>query len=346
MPDDMPIQNKIISKAVEGAQRKVENINFSMRKNVLEYDDVMNKQRQVIYAERNKILDGKDLAGHITDVMDDTVSRCVAESVPPIRTTASATSRACTSGSWSSPGTEDAPRLADESYDELKRDALAYVEECYEQKSERLGERLMRDLNTQVMLRVIDTRWMNYLQEMDYLKQGIGLRGFGQRDPLVEYKSRGLRRLHRRSSTPCTRTTCAPSCASRCAASAPEPPAEQSPALAHAAYSGPADPDGGSAALRDQAAAQAADAAGRAAAGHLGRRGLHGAHLPQGRERRPLRQRGSQRPVPLRQRQEVQELPRQEPMMAELTPVTPEALDALRPQADRGRVLPAPRREA
>ena len=107
MGDDMPIQHKIISKAVESAQHKVESINFSMRKSVLEYDDVMNKQRQVIYAERNKILDGKDLTDHIT----------------------------------------------------------------------------------QVMLRVIDTRWMNYLQEMDYLKTGIGLRGFGQRDPLVEYKT-------------------------------------------------------------------------------------------------------------------------------------------------------------
>lgn len=79
MGDDMPIQHKIISKAVESAQHKVESINFSMRKSVLEYDDVMNKQRQVIYAERNKILDGKDLTDHITEVMHDTVYRCVQE---------------------------------------------------------------------------------------------------------------------------------------------------------------------------------------------------------------------------------------------------------------------------
>ena len=82
MGDDMPIQHKMISKAVEGAQRKVENINFSMRKNVLEYDDVMNKQRQVIYAERNKILDGKDLSNHIDEVIDDTIKRCVTEFCP------------------------------------------------------------------------------------------------------------------------------------------------------------------------------------------------------------------------------------------------------------------------
>ncbi len=82
MGDDMPIQHKMISKAVEGAQRKVENINFSMRKNVLEYDDVMNKQRQVIYAERNKILDGKDLSDHIDEVIGDTINRCVTEFCP------------------------------------------------------------------------------------------------------------------------------------------------------------------------------------------------------------------------------------------------------------------------
>ena len=83
----------------------------------------------------------------------------------------------------------DTPKFPDEDYEALAADVLAYVEKCYNMKAERLGEDLMRELNTQVMLRVIDTRWMNYLQEMDYLKTGIGLRGFGQRDPLVEYKT-------------------------------------------------------------------------------------------------------------------------------------------------------------
>ena len=270
--DDLPIQHKFISKAVEGAQRKVENINFSMRKNVLEYDDVMNKQRQVIYAERNKILDGKDLAGHITDVMDDTVSRCVQEFCTPDSHDGERDLEGLHKWLVELTGHQDAPRLADESYDELKRDALAYVEECYEQKSERLGERLMRDLNTQVMLRVIDTRWMNYLQEMDYLKQGIGLRGFGQRDPLVEYKSEAYAAFQTLVDTmyeDYLRTVLR----IEVRRSAPEPPAEQSPALAHATYSGPADPDGGSSALRDQAAAQAADAAGRAPQGTSGAAG-------------------------------------------------------------------------
>ena len=82
MPDDMPIQAKIVTKAVESAQRKVEQINFSMRKNVLDYDDVMNKQRQVIYEERNKILDGKDLVAHVEEVTLDTVQRRVSEFCP------------------------------------------------------------------------------------------------------------------------------------------------------------------------------------------------------------------------------------------------------------------------
>ena len=189
MGDDMPIQHKIISKAVESAQHKVESINFSMRKSVLEYDDVMNKQRQVIYAERNKILDGKDLTDHITEVMHDTVYRCVQEFCTKDRHDGERDLEGLRKWVVELTGHIDTPKFPDEDYEALAADVLAYVEKCYNMKAERLGEDLMRELNTQVMLRVIDTRWMNYLQEMDYLKTGIGLRGFGQRDPLVEYKT-------------------------------------------------------------------------------------------------------------------------------------------------------------
>ena len=189
MGDDMPIQHKIISKAVESAQHKVESINFSMRKSVLEYDDVMNKQRQVIYAERNKILDGKDLTDHITEVMHDTVYRCVQEFCTKDSHDGERDLEGLRKWVVELTGHIDTPQFPDEDYEALAADVLAYVEKCYNMKAERLGEDLMRELNTQVMLRVIDTRWMNYLQEMDYLKTGIGLRGFGQRDPLVEYKT-------------------------------------------------------------------------------------------------------------------------------------------------------------
>ncbi len=268
MPDDQPIQNKIISKAVEGAQHKVENINFSMRKNVLEYDDVMNKQRQVIYAERNKILDGKDLAGHIDEVIDDTVSRCVQEFCAVDSRSGERDLEGLHKWLVELTGNQDAPEFGDEDYEDLKRDVLSYVDTCYEQKSERLGENLMRDLNTQVMLRVIDTRWMNYLQEMDYLKQGIGLRGFGQRDPLVEYKSEAFAAFHTLVDTmyeDYLRTVLRIEVRQ---APKPEPPS----ALDRATYSGPSDPDGAST-LRRQAAANAANAAGRAPQGTAGAAG-------------------------------------------------------------------------
>ena len=188
LPDDMPIKAKIVTKLVEGAQRKVEEVNFAMRKNVLDYDDVMNKQRQVIYAERNKILDGKDLMELIETV------------------TASTTQRICEefcygdADEWDLEGLEkwlteltgktDLPEFTEDTkFEQLEEDVTAFVQKTFDEKTQKLGEEVMRELAAQVMLRVIDNRWMAYLQEMDYLKTGIGLRGFGQRDPLVEYKT-------------------------------------------------------------------------------------------------------------------------------------------------------------
>ena len=188
LPDDMPIKAKIVTKLVEGAQRKVEEVNFAMRKNVLDYDDVMNKQRQVIYAERNKILDGKDLMELIETV------------------TASTTQSVCEefcygdADEWDLEGLEkwlteltgktNLPEFTEDTkFEQLEEDVIAFVQKTFDEKTQKLGEEVMRELAAQVMLRVIDTRWMAYLQEMDYLKTGIGLRGFGQRDPLVEYKT-------------------------------------------------------------------------------------------------------------------------------------------------------------
>ena len=188
LPDDLPIKAKIVTKLVEGAQHKVEEVNFAMRKNVLDYDDVMNKQRQVIYAERNKILDGKNLMELIETV------------------TASTTQRVCEefcygdADEWDLEGLEkwlteltgktDLPEFTEDTkFEQLEEDVTAFVQKTFDEKTQKLGEEVMRELAAQVMLRVIDTRWMAYLQEMDYLKTGIGLRGFGQRDPLVEYKT-------------------------------------------------------------------------------------------------------------------------------------------------------------
>ena len=191
MPDDMPIQAKLVSKSVESAQRKVEDMNFAARKHVLEYDDVMNKQRQVIYGERNLILDGKDITEHVEDVLEDTVLRqantFVSDDADP--------------ADWDAEGLADwlrqltgkeevdaAAMLASGEAEVARQAVVDWVKEVYAAKAQALGPELTRVLERQVMLRVIDTRWMNYLQEMDYLKAGIGLRGYGQRDPLVEYK--------------------------------------------------------------------------------------------------------------------------------------------------------------
>ncbi len=262
MGDDMPIQHKMISKAVEGAQRKVENINFSMRKNVLEYDDVMNKQRQVIYAERNKILDGKDLSDHIDEVIGDTIDRCVTEFCPVDSHDGERDLEGLHKWVVELTGRPDAPAFEDAPYNALCEQVLDFVKRIYDAKAERLGSDLMGELDRQVMLRVIDTRWMGYLQEMDYLKQGIGLRGFGQRDPLVEYKTEAFRAFRMLVDTmyedylrTVLRTEFKDPGAVRNRLEA-----EKSPALSGVRMSGPAEVDGdtGSSTVRQHAAQQAA----------------------------------------------------------------------------------------
>ena len=186
----MPIQAKMVTKAVESAQRKIEEINFAMRKNVLDYDNVMNTQRQVIYEERNKILDGKDLMAHIDEVTHDTVQREVRGFAPQDRGE-KWDSRGLSLWLGELTGRKDLPEVdpeEDPEPEEVEQTVLEFVKKCFSDKAASLGDEAMNALASQVMLRVIDTRWMAYLQEMDYLKTGIGLRGFGQRDPLVEYK--------------------------------------------------------------------------------------------------------------------------------------------------------------
>ena len=192
IPDDTPIQAGLVSRAIESAQRQVEAMNFSARKHVLEYDDVMNKQREVIYAERNRVLDGKDIHGRVEEMMREVVGDGVLTFCP----------EKVYSEEWEwddlaqwyreltglngvvekHQGAVDNPH---ELADVLADDALA----AYAHKAEDLGEENVEELERQVMLRVLDTRWMDHLLEMDYLKEGIGLRAMGQRDPIVEYKS-------------------------------------------------------------------------------------------------------------------------------------------------------------
>ncbi len=192
IPEDMPIQAGLVSKAVESAQHQIEAMNFSARKHVLEYDDVMNKQREVIYAERQRVLDGKDIHDRVETMVGELISAAVL-ALCPERTYSeewdweglSAWFRELTSIESAVDelqGTVDNPHLL---ADALTEKAL----EVYARKEVELGADSLRDLERAVMLRVIDARWMEHLQEMDYLKDGIGLRAMGQRDPIVEYKN-------------------------------------------------------------------------------------------------------------------------------------------------------------
>lgn len=192
IPEDMPIQAGLVSKAIESAQRQVEAMNFAARKHVLEYDDVMNKQREVIYAERNRILDGKDIHGRVKEMLTKVVTEAVLAYCPE-RSYAE-------EWEWDGlamwfrdltgiDGAVEARRKTTENPYELADGLVEVALKRIEQREAELGADQLRELERQVMLRVIDARWMEHLLEMDYLKDGIGLRAMGQRDPLAEYKS-------------------------------------------------------------------------------------------------------------------------------------------------------------
>ena len=186
---DTPIQSKLVSRAIEGAQRKVEEVNSAMRKNVLDYDDVMDGPRRVIYEERGKILDGKDLAGHVRDASHDVVRRKVEALCPEGRDHKDWDLVGLRRWVEGLTGRDDLPGFeGDQDRRSVAAFAMAFVDICYSEKSDQLPDGVMRALSAQVMLRVIDTRWMTYLQEMDYLRTGIGLRRFGGTPPLAAYR--------------------------------------------------------------------------------------------------------------------------------------------------------------
>ena len=195
IPEDMPIQNKMVTKSIENAQRQVESMHFAARKNVLEYDDVLNKQRAAIYGERNAILDGKDLSDKIGEIISDAAQQAVDENCPSHATRDEWNVKSI--NIWVADMTGrtdfDLNAIDCEDSDELKDIIEEFMQETYEQKFAALPEQAMKTFEGQFMLRVMDTCWMQHLQEMDYLRQGIGLRAFGQRDPLTEYRQEAHR---------------------------------------------------------------------------------------------------------------------------------------------------------
>jgi preprotein translocase subunit SecA len=189
-PEDEPITAKMVTKAVESAQRQIEELNFERRKNVLKYDDVMNTQRQVIYAERQKILKGEDFKDEALNMVEDVVRATVQRLAP----------EEVFNEEWDLdlllaglaevyPTRITRPELEDmvtsqELLDRAVEDAL----ERYEEKEQTLSSQTMRELERLVLLNITDTRWREHLYEMDYLQEGIHLRAYGQKDPLTEYR--------------------------------------------------------------------------------------------------------------------------------------------------------------
>jgi preprotein translocase subunit SecA len=191
MSDGVPIEHRMVSKAIERAQRQVEGQNFSIRKHLLEYDDVMNKQRETIYKQRREILQGKDMKEYVLELVETLVDwqmdQYTNKDKDPDEWDVEAFQKAV--------GAQFGVNLEDlkidwqaVSYDELREKILGRLLAAYGEKERLLGPDHMREFERIILIQVIDTQWKDHLLGMDYLKEGIGLRGYGQRDPLIEYK--------------------------------------------------------------------------------------------------------------------------------------------------------------
>jgi preprotein translocase subunit SecA len=189
--EDTPIENGLVTRQIEGAQAKAEGYNFDIRKHVVQYDDVMNRQREVIYALRNKILAGEGTRERALDMLQSEVRRLAAEYTAdedPEEWNLEGLLRAV-GALIDLPEDVAAESLAGQDAETIQEFLAQLVEEAYAAREEHVGSEDMRLIERMVMLNTIDTQWVEYLTSMEELRQGIGLRAYGQRDPLVEYKS-------------------------------------------------------------------------------------------------------------------------------------------------------------
>ncbi len=198
VPDDVPIENKSVTRSIQSAQGQVESQNFESRKNVLKYDDVMSRQREVIYGERREVLEGRDLHDQIKTMIDDAVETYVVaatdgfpeewdlEALWTALRTLYPVSLQYAELEEQAGGRDGLDRS--ELLEVLKADAQA----AYAAREEEIGSEVMRELERRVLLSVLDRKWREHLYEMDYLREGIGLRAYSQRDPLVEYQREGF----------------------------------------------------------------------------------------------------------------------------------------------------------
>jgi preprotein translocase subunit SecA len=201
MEKGVPIEHGMVSRAIERAQKQVEAQNFSVRKHLLEYDDVMNKQRESIYTLRREVLEGKvhlaeddivDTRGYLLataeDTLDEQVERFMGKDIDPEEWDIEAFKREIVRLFGVETTELDAIGFDEKSNDEIGDAVWALVKKSYEDKEAIVGADLLRQIERDVMLQTVDNQWKDHLYSLDHLKEGIGLRGYGQRDPLVEYK--------------------------------------------------------------------------------------------------------------------------------------------------------------
>ena len=192
--EEEALEAKMLTRTIENAQKKVEEQNFLIRKRVLEYDDVMNEQRRVVYKYRREILEGKDMSDSAREGVGEVVSRMVDDYTPGdvIEDWDLAELQTQVQQLW--PSTVDVSALMPEQTDreDLREQLLADALASYDQREQDFGDEIMRQLERAILLQIIDNRWREHLYEMDYLREGIHLRGFAQIDPLVAYKNEGF----------------------------------------------------------------------------------------------------------------------------------------------------------
>jgi preprotein translocase subunit SecA len=189
MEEDVPIESKLITRRIRKAQEAVEAQNFAARKHLLEYDDVMNKQREAIYGWRRQLLEKADQKERILEMSRGIVGSFLDQRVPPKAHPSTWDLQGLQTDINSQFGVKvDIPALSQMSREEIEETVFEQISQKYDQKEQLLGAEIMRETERMIMLHVIDTQWKDHLLSMDHLKEGIGLRGYGQKDPLVEYK--------------------------------------------------------------------------------------------------------------------------------------------------------------
>jgi preprotein translocase subunit SecA len=195
LSEDDPIEARILSNSIENAQKRIEGMNFERRKNVLQFDEVMNQQRELIYRQRKEVIDNTNIHDNIIKMLHDVVDNAVIKF----------TSGSTVSDDWDYSGlreyfkmmlTDDDLKFTVEQLNSVNQDYLkefitTKAEKAYAKQEEAFGADQMRELERAILLKVVDTHWMDHIDAMDQLRRGIGLRAYGQRDPVIEYKFEG-----------------------------------------------------------------------------------------------------------------------------------------------------------